>query len=162
MNVIFIISAALALLTTALAITRANPVHALLFFVLSLLCMAVIFFTLGAPFAAALEVIVYAGAIMVLFLFVVMMLALDKAAIRRERDWIARPIWVLPLLLVGLLAAELGRSILSGGTQAALIVVTPQAVGIKLFTADLVAVELASMLLLAGLIAAFHLGRRDP
>jgi NADH-quinone oxidoreductase subunit J len=162
MSLIFIIAAAFALLTTALAITRANPVHALLYFVLSLLCMAVIFFTLGAPFAAALEVIVYAGAIMVLFLFVVMMLVLDKAAIRRERDWIAQPFWVLPLVLVGLLAAELGRSMLAGGTRTAPISVPPQAVGIRLFTADLAAVELASMLLLAGLIAAFHLGRRDP
>jgi len=79
----FTVSAIITLITTALAITRANPVHALLYFVLSLLCMAVIFFTLGAPFAAALEVIVYAGAIMVLFLFVVMMLALDQTAIKR-------------------------------------------------------------------------------
>jgi NADH-quinone oxidoreductase subunit J len=162
MTPLFIASAVVALVTTVLAITRANPVHALLYFVLSLLSMAVIFFTLGAPFAAALEVIVYAGAIMVLFLFVVMMLALDKAAIRRERDWIARPIWVLPLVLVGLLAAELGRTMLSGSTETAPMSVSPQAVGIKLFTTDLAAVELASMLLLAGLIAAFHLGRRDP
>jgi NADH-quinone oxidoreductase subunit J len=166
MTLLFDVAAALALLTTALAITRANPVHALLYFVLSLLCMGVIFFTLGAPFAAALEVIVYAGAIMVLFLFVVMMLAVDQAAIRRERDWIARPIWVFPILLVGALAVELGRSVLQGaGTSRPLsggpLTVTPQAVGIRLFTTDLAAVELASMLLLAGLIAAFHLGRRD-
>jgi len=162
MSLLFIISAVLALLTTALAITRANPVHALLYFVLSLLCMAVIFFTLGAPFAAALQVIVYAGAIMVLFLFVVMMLALDKAAMGRERDWIARPVWVPPLLLIGLLATELGRRMLPRTVPTAPISVTPQAVGVKLFTTDLAAVELASMLLLAGLIAAFHLGRRDP
>jgi NADH-quinone oxidoreductase subunit J len=162
MTPLFIASAVVALLTTVLAITRANPVHALLYFVLSLLSMAVIFLTLGAPFAAALEVIVYAGAIMVLFLFVVMMLALDKAAIQRERDWIAGPIWVLPLVLVGLLAAELGRTMLSRSTETSPMSVSPQAVGIKLFTTDLAAVELASMLLLAGLIAAFHLGRRDP
>jgi NADH-quinone oxidoreductase subunit J len=162
MTSLFVVSAVVALLTTVLAITRANPVHALLYFVLSLLSMAVIFFTLGAPFAAALEVLVYAGAIMVLFLFVVMMLVMDKAAIRRERDWIARPIWVLPLVLVGLLAAELGRTMLSESAETAPMSVSPQAVGIKLFTTDLAAVELASMLLLAGLIAAFHLGRRDP
>ncbi len=162
MTAVFYAAALLALLTTALAITRANPVHALLYFVLSLLCMGVIFFTLGAPFAAALEVIVYAGAIMVLFLFVVMMLAVDKTAVRRERDWIARPIWVLPLILVGTLAIELGRSMLQGAAPRAPIIVTPQAVGIRLCTTDLAAVELASMLLLAGLIAAFHLGRRDP
>jgi NADH-quinone oxidoreductase subunit J len=159
---VFYTAAAVALLTTALAITRANPVHALLYFVLSLLSMGVIFFTLGAPFAAALEVIVYAGAIVVLFLFVVMMLALDKAAMSRERDWIARPIWVLPILLIALLAVELCRTMLHGAAPATVIIVTPQAVGLKLFTTDLAGVELASMLLLAGLITAFHLGRRDP
>jgi NADH-quinone oxidoreductase subunit J len=160
MSAVFYLSAGLALLTTAIAITRDNPVHALLYFVISLLSMGVIFFTLGAPFAAALEVIVYAGAIMVLFLFVIMMLALDKVALRRERDWIARPIWIAPIILVLLLAAELGRPLLHASRSAPLHIVTPQAVGLKLFTTDLAAVELASMLLLAGLVAAFHLGRR--
>ena len=161
MNALFYAAAALALLTTVLAITRSNPVHALLYFVVSLLFMAVIFFTLGAPFGAGLEVIVYAGAIMVLFVFVTMMLALDRQALRRERDWIARPIWIGPIILVLLLAAELARPLLHGSRQAAFHIVTPQAVGIKLFTGDLAAVELASMLLLAGLVAAFHLGRRQ-
>jgi NADH-quinone oxidoreductase subunit J len=160
MNAVFYAAAACAVLATALAITRGNPVHALLYFVVSLLFMAVIFFTLGAPFGAALEVIVYAGAIMVLFLFVTMMLALDRTALRREREWIARPIWIAPIVLVLLLAAELARPLLHG-SGTVLHIVTPQAVGIKLFTSDLAAVELASMLLLAGLVAAFHLGRRQ-
>jgi NADH-quinone oxidoreductase subunit J len=160
MIAVFYVSAALALLTTVLAITRANPVHALLFFVLSLLFMGVIFFTLGAPFAAALEVIVYAGAIMVLFLFVIMMLALDKTTLKRERDWIAKPIWIIPILMVVALGLELARPLLHGMQAAPVRIVTPQAVGLKLFTTDLMAVELASMLLLAGLVAAFHLGRR--
>ncbi len=161
MNAVFYASAGCALLATALAITRSNPVHALLYFVVSLLFMAVIFFTLGAPFGAALEVIVYAGAIMVLFLFVTMMLALDKVALRREREWIARPIWIAPIGLVLLLAGELARPFLRGRSGTVLHIVTPQAVGIRLFTGDLAAVELASMLLLAGLVAAFHLGRRQ-
>jgi len=160
MNALFYTAGGLALLTTVLAITRSNPVHALLYFVVSLLFMAVIFFTLGAPFGAGLEVIVYAGAIMVLFVFVTMMLALDRLALRRERDWIARPIWIAPIILVLLLAAELARPLLHGSRQA-FHIVTPQAVGIRLFTGDLAAVELASMLLLAGLVAAFHLGRRQ-
>jgi NADH-quinone oxidoreductase subunit J len=156
----FDVSAALAVLTTALAITRSNPVHALLYFVVSLLFMAVIFFTLGAPFAAALEVIVYAGAIMVLFVFVTMMLALDKYALRQERKRIAGRIWILPIILILLLAGELARPLLHASANAAARIVSPQAVGVKLFTTDLAGVELASMLLLAGLVAAFHLGRR--
>jgi NADH-quinone oxidoreductase subunit J len=162
MIALFYLAAAFTLLTTALAITRANPVHALLYFVLSLLGMGVIFFDLGAPFAAALEVIVYAGAIMVLFLFVIMMLSLDKSAIRREREWLARPIWVAPILLASLLGLELARVLLHGGGQVEPRSISPQAVGVRLFTQDLAAVELASMLLLAGLVGAFHLGRKTP
>jgi len=161
MTMIFFSAAAVTLIATALAITRANPVHGLLNFVVSLLSMAVIFFTLGAPFAAALEVMVYAGAVVVLFLFVVMMLSLDRAAASREREWMARPVWVLPFLFVAVLGALLARIMLfSPGDDAAPAVITPQAVGARLFTTEIAAVELASMLLLAGLIGAFHMGRK--
>jgi NADH-quinone oxidoreductase subunit J len=153
-------AAIIAVATTALAITRSNPVHALLWFVISLLAMAVIFFGLGAAFAAALEVIVYAGAIVVLFLFVVMMLSLDRSALSREKLWIAKPVWIMPasfvLVLGGALAWEMFRTKLPPMPGRAVL---PQEVGLKLFTTDLVAVELASMLLLAGLVTAFHLGR---
>jgi len=160
-NAVFCIAGAVALVTTALAITRANAVHALLYFVVSLIAMTVIFFTLGAPFAAALEIIVYAGAIVVLFLFVVMMLSLDRAAATRETSWMAKPVWILPLLLAAGLGFVLAHAFLSGaGGVTSVQTVTPQAVGLRLFTVDLGAVELASMLLLAGLIGAFHLGRK--
>ena len=75
MLIAFYVAGARALLATLMAVTR-NAVHALLYLIVSLLSVAVTFYTLGAPFAAALEVIVYAGAIMVLFVFVVMLLNL--------------------------------------------------------------------------------------
>ncbi len=157
---IFFALAIIALATTALAITRANPVHALLWFVVSLLAMAVIFFILGAAFAAALEVIVYAGAIVVLFLFVVMMLSLDAAALVRERGWMARAVWILPVGLVVVLGAGLGDAMFRTALPVmAGRAVLPREVGLRLFTGDLVVVELASLLLLAGLVGAFHLGR---
>ena len=65
--------------------------HALLYLIVSLLAVALVFFTLGAPFVAALEVIIYAGAIMVLFVFVVMMLNLGARAVAREERLAARP-----------------------------------------------------------------------
>ena len=160
MNLIFYVAGAITLIASAFAITRVSPVYALLNFVVSLLGMGVIFYVLGAPFAAALEVIVYAGAIMVLFLFVIMMLSLDLASSAREKSWIARSYWVLPILLTALLGIELMRVLLNTkGPVTAWRVVSPQEVGIRLFSTDLGAVELASMLLLAGLIGAFHLGR---
>ncbi len=161
MNAVFCIAGATALVTTALAITRANAVHALLYFVISLIAMAVIFFTLGAPFAAALEIIVYAGAIVVLFLFVVMMLSLDRTAATREKSWMAKPIWLLPIILAAGLGFVFAHALLGGNAGTTQVqTITPQAVGLRLFTSYLGAVELASMLLLAGLIGAFHLGRK--
>ena len=64
---------------------QTNIVHALLYLILSLLAVAVIFYVLGAPFAAVLEAIVYAGAILVLFLFVIMMLNLGQHTRDRKR-----------------------------------------------------------------------------
>ena len=74
MTTVFYIAAAVAVFSTLMAITRANAVHALLYMITSLLSASLIFFLLGAPYVAALQAIVYAGAIMVLFVFVIMML----------------------------------------------------------------------------------------
>jgi NADH-quinone oxidoreductase subunit J len=158
---IFWPAAALAFGTTALAITRANPVHALLWFVVSLIAMALVFFALGAAFAAALEVIVYAGAIVVLFLFVVMMLSLDRAASSREKIWMSRPVWIIPAIFVVLLGAGIAWAVFAQTHLPPMAgrAVPPAEVGLRLFTTDLAAVELASLLLLAGLVGAFHLGR---
>jgi NADH-quinone oxidoreductase subunit J len=99
---------------------------------------------------------------MVLFLFVVMMLNLDRAAVRRERAGLARPFWVVPLCLALMLGVPLVITVLhgpTGGNPAR--IVEPEEVGLQLFSTDLAAVELASMLLLAGLVGAYHLGRPD-
>jgi len=163
MNIVFYVTGAIAVIATALTITRVNAVHALLYLILSLLSVAVVFYTLGAPFVAALEVIVYAGAIMVLFLFVVMMLNLGPRASREQLLW-APGTWVgagiLALVLLGeLLFVFVGGP---GGQNSAGRVVGPKEVSIALFGRYLLGVELASMLLLAGLVGAYHLGRREP
>jgi NADH-quinone oxidoreductase subunit J len=73
----------------------------------------------------------------------------------------ARSVWVLPAVFVALLGGALARAVFaSAGGAVAPQVITPQAVGLRLFTTDLGAVELASMLLLASLVGAFHLGRK--
>ena len=114
MNAAFYISAAVATAATLFAITRANAMHALLYLIVSLLALALVFFTLGAPFAALLEVIVYAGAIIVLFVFVIMMLNLSETSISREREWLAPAGWIGPSLLCVVLLAELIYVLRSG------------------------------------------------
>jgi NADH-quinone oxidoreductase subunit J len=162
MPVVFYIAAAVAIASTVMAITRLDAVHALLYLIVSLLAVAVVFFVLGAPFIAALEVIVYAGAIMVLFVFVVMLLNLGQIAIAQERRWVQPRMWIGPTTLAVILIGEL-LYILSevASPSASPRVVEPQEVGIALYGPYLIGVELAAMLLLAGLVGAYHLGRRQ-
>lgn len=93
MEFAFYFAAGVAVLATLRVITNSNPVHALLYLIISLLAISMTFFSLGAPFAGALEIIVYAGAIMVLFVFVVMMLNLGPAVVEQERKWLTPGIW---------------------------------------------------------------------
>ena len=163
MEFAFYFAAGVAVLATLRVITHTNPVHALLYLIISLLAVAMCFFALGAPFAGALEIIVYAGAIMVLFVFVVMMLNLGPVASEQERHWLTPGIWSGPALLSLLLLGELLYVLFGSSSGATLGVhsIDAKAVGISLFGPYLLVVELASMLLLAALVAAFHLGRQE-
>lgn len=162
MTLLFYISAAVAVIATLLVITRLNAVHALLNLIVSLLAVAVIFYTLGAHFVAALEVIIYAGAIMVLFVFVIMMLNLGPHAVATERRWLDLRSWIGPTLLALVLVGEVVYLIMTyhGGATSPNPNNTPQAVGLSLFSTYMLGVELASFVLLAGLVGAYHLGRR--
>ena len=92
--VFFYIASLVALIATVMAMTRANAIHALIYLIVSLLAVAVIFFLIGAPFAAALEIVIYAGAIMVLVVFVIMMRNLGEKGDKPERQWISPSVWV--------------------------------------------------------------------
>jgi NADH-quinone oxidoreductase subunit J len=162
MDWFFYIAAAVAVLATAMVITRLNAVHALLYLIVSLLSVALIFFRLGAPFIAALEVIIYAGAIMVLFVFVIMMLNLGPRSTERESSWLRPRMWLGPITLATILLIELIYSLgRRGGDPVATGTIEAKQVGISLFGPYLLAAELASMLLLAGVVGAYHLGRES-
>jgi len=163
MNVVFYISGGVAVLATLMVVSRSRAVHALLYLIVSLLAAAVVFYCLGAPLAAALEVIIYAGAIMVLFVFVIMMLNLGRDSARQEREWLSPRTWIGPSVLAGVLLVEVIWAAAAGGAGGAMAAgppIDPAEVGKSLFSTYLIAVELASMLLLAGLVGACHLGRR--
>jgi NADH-quinone oxidoreductase subunit J len=157
--ILFYITSAVAIFATVMMITRLNAVHGLLYLILSLLAVGVIFFLLGAHFAAVLEVIIYAGAIMVLFVFVIMMLNQGQKTIEQERAWLQPGSWIGPSLLALILFVEMLVIIVVGGNAETGQVVNSKQVGIALFGPYLLAVELASMLLLAGLVGAYHLGK---
>lgn len=162
----FYLMALVAIVSTVRVVTNANPVHALLSLIVSLLAVAGIFMIVGAPFAGALEIIVYAGAIMVLFVFVVMMLNLGQHTVAQERQWLSSQTWAVPALMSFLLGLTLVWMLSSDYTVAGPLlgreVIGPKAVGQTLFTRYLLLVEIAAMLLLAALVAAYHLGKREP
>ena len=160
MEVLFYIAGFVALVATMAALTRANAAHALIYLIVSLLAVAVLFFLMGAPFAAALEIVIYAGAIMVLFVFVIMMLNLGEAGNTREQQWLSARNWLVPGILAALLLLELLLALSHAPAATSGVTVTPKAVGLALFGPYVLAVELASMLLMAALVGAYHLGRR--
>ncbi|TBW54409.1 NADH-quinone oxidoreductase subunit J [Marinobacter halodurans] len=161
MELAFYLSGLVAIVATLGVIVGTNAVHSLLNLIVSLIAVAIVFFALGAPFAGALEVIVYAGAIMVLFVFVVMILNLGQGADEQERLWLRARTWLLPaalsLILLGTLLVTLAAG--DGGQMIGGRTLTAKAVGTTLFGPWLLVVELAAMLLLAGLVTASHVGR---
>lgn len=161
MNTVFYLSAGVAVLATIMVVVAKNAVHALLSLLVSLLAISLIFYVIGAPFIAALEVIIYGGAIMVLFVFVVMMLNLGPAMVEQERRWLPPRIWIAPGILALVLAAEMAYVLVRGPVSSMSgTTVTPQQVGVALFGPYLLGVELASMLLMVALVGAYYLGRR--
>jgi len=164
MTIVFYVASAVAIAATVMMLTQTHAVHALLYLIVSLLAVAVIFYDLGAPFVAALEVIIYAGAIMVLFVFVVMLLNLGEEAARTERGLLPPSIWIGPSALAVILLAEFVWMLARGDAAPAVTGGTGAAeIGLALFGRYLIGVELASMLLLGGLVGAYHVGwRREP
>ena len=132
MEIAFYGSSVVAILATLGVITGTNPMHALLHLIVSLIAVGMIFFSLGANFAGAMQVIVYAGAIMVLFVFVVMMLNLGSAA-EQEKKTLQPISWIGPVLLsIGqLVVFYLAIHGISGEMAGDLI--SAKAVGISLY-----------------------------
>ncbi len=161
MTVLFYVAGAIAFVSTLLVITEMNAVHALLYMIVSLLAVALIFFLLGAPFIAALEVIIYAGSIMVLFVFVVMLINLGARDVNQERRWFNPRVWAALSVMSAVLLAELVYALRLSSAQGLLIqTISPVQVSLALFGPYLLGVELASLLLMAGLVGAYQLGWR--
>ena len=157
-QVIFYTGAAVALAGTLLAVTEKHPVHAIMYLVTSLFSMAVIFYLLMAPLVAVFEVIIYAGAIMVLFLFVIMMLDMghpEKGRSPGWREWL--PALLMAVVSIGSLTAVVLAHPAGGDGGAAPPL---REVAARLFREHGLAVELISLQLLFALAGALYLGRQ--
>ncbi len=159
--VAFVVVAGLAIASALGLVLKKNPIHGALFLVVNLGCVAVLYLMLGAEFLAAAQVIVYAGAIMVLFVFAIMVLIPGKEETgpdpRRSTRVLALPIGALLFAQLGMILTA-RRSAPAPRAPAGGV----ESLGQLLFTDYLFPFELTSVLLLAAMVGVLVLARRRP
>jgi len=162
-KVIFLYFAAVILVSAILMITRRNPIHSVMFMLLLFFHIAGLFVLLNAEFLAAVQLIVYAGAILILYLFVVMLLNVDResAAARANKFW---P-WMagFGLLIAGEIILLVSRGVFPGEANKTMKFAGGAGVkelGVALYQKYLVPFEIASLILLVGLVGAVMLAKK--
>lgn len=160
MTVTFYIASAVALAAAAVGVTRPSAVHGLLFLAIALVAVGVVLLALEAPLLAAFHVIVYAGAIVVLFLFAVMTAGLSHPAIAGERTQLGGRALAWPAIAGAAWAGALAAASARADGEVVLPAAEPAALSLALFEPYLAGVLLAALLLFAALIAAHHIAGR--
>jgi NADH-quinone oxidoreductase subunit J len=163
-KIAFIILSVLALGSAILVITRRNAIHSVMWLIVTLFSVGGIYLMLHAEFLFAVQIILYVGGIMVLFLFVIMLVNLDLAA---KQAQFSRQ-WLLGLATVVVLAAELIYGLYRGraGFALAPTAITPaaggntEAVGLALYQNYMLPVEIASILLLVAMVGAVVMAKK--
>lgn len=165
---VFIITALTAIFAAVMVITRRNPIHSAMFLVLNFLCIAVLYLLLNSQFIAIVQVMIYAGAIMMLVIFVIMLLSVEEE--ERQRLMRLSPAQVMGLVLVLILFAQLIYGVAVAVLPGDLGEFSPEriaqlgdikAVAGLLFTRFLFPFEVASILLLVGIIGAVILSKKE-
>ena len=171
LQVIFYVFAGLTVFSALMVITQNNPVRCVLFLVLTFFASAVLWILQGAEFLALILILVYVGAVMTLFLFVVMMLNIDIESMRTHFLRYLPFGLILVALLVGLLMVALPKDIFSSGIEPAVLkaqgalthqLSNTEALGMVLYTDYVFAFEMAAVILLVAIIAAITLVHRGP
>ncbi len=165
--ILFLIVAVIAVATALGMLFSRNAIYCVLYLILNFASVAVLYLLLNAPFIAVAQVTVYAGAIMVLFLFVIMLLGAESTGrpLDQSRPWWYQP---LPLFLGVVLLAETGAILvtqLNGkfvpAGELSVSFGSPQAIGELLFSSYLLPFEATSILLLVAMIGAIVLTRSE-
>ncbi|MCA9984400.1 MAG: NADH-quinone oxidoreductase subunit J [Anaerolineales bacterium] len=163
--ILFFIVAIIAIVAAVSMVATRNAVHSALFLILNFAAIAVFYLLLNAPFIAMVQITVYAGAIMVLFLFVIMLLGAERTRSALERTSMgqryAAIILAVLLVAVGIWASFGSGS--AGGDAGVAFDASPAALGIRLFEGYVFPFELTSILLLVAMIGVvvLHIGKRE-
>jgi NADH-quinone oxidoreductase subunit J len=158
-TVLFILFGAIAVCGAVMVVTRKHPMASALYLILTLFAVAALFVLRQAHFLAAIQVIIYAGAVVVLFVFVIMLINVPEDRLPVERATTVRVLGVLAAGFFILESAVLARRYSMPSGPAA-EVGTVETVGRALFTDYLLAFEITSVLLLAAVIGAIALAKR--
>jgi NADH-quinone oxidoreductase subunit J len=164
---VFLGTAFVAILASILMVTRRNPIHSALLLILTFLCTAIFFFLLQNPFIAVIQVLVYAGAIMMLIVFVIMLLELEEELRSPLKISFSKGVAVTTvlLLMLGLFFAVFGGARgPSGGYSPEKVseLGSVKVVGKMLFTDYLLPFEIVSILLMAAIVGAIVLAKQRP
>jgi len=156
----FYLFSGLMLAAAVWVVVSRSPIYSVLSLLVAMFCLAALFVMLGAYFVAALQILLYAGAILVLFLFVIMLLNLDQEALARVRPFTRRGAGVLAaILLCAALVRVLARSTTGFLPEFPASAGSVEQLGRLLFTKYLLPFELTSFLILAAIIGAITLAR---
>jgi NADH-quinone oxidoreductase subunit J len=160
----FYFLSAVALISAILVITRRNPVHSALSLIVTLLAVAGLYLMLYAPFVAGVQIILYAGGIMVLFLFVIMLVNLERAQKEEQfnKQWLVAVVATLCLGALVFVAYQrsfalfpqppLGRQLAEGTNT--------QLIGVYLYQNYMLPFEIASLLLLVAIVGAVVMAKK--
>ena len=152
----------LAILSGVLVITRKNPVHSALALILTLLCVAGLYLMLYAPFVAGVQIILYVGGIMVLFLFVIMLVNLERAEKEKQfnHQWLAGLLAALGLGALFVAIYLRGKAIFAQPVLQLPEAENTQKVGQMLYSNYMFPFEIASLLLLVAIIGAVVMAKK--
>ncbi len=164
--IFFFILAAVSIISAILIIAQKNPVASALYLIVTLCSQAMLYLLLGATFVAVIQIIVYAGAIMVLFLFVIMLLNLrrdefgpDKKRTQRFIAFVLGAVWLIQLLAIVKLGFS-GKALAKVSPEAALETGSVTSIGKSLFTEYLYPFEITSILLLVAILGSIVLAKK--
>ena len=152
----------IAVLSGVLVITRKNPVHSALALILTLLCVAGLYLMLYAPFVAGVQIILYVGGIMVLFLFVIMLVNLERSEKEKQfnQQWLPGILAALGLGPLFVVIYVKGRNAFPVTPPALPEANNTQQVGVLLYSNYMFPFEIASLLLLVAIIGAVVMAKK--
>lgn len=160
--VLFYVLAAITLISAVFVVFMRRPVHNVLFMIVTMIGLACLFILLHAEFLAMVQIIVYAGAVMVLFLFVIMLLNLDEVVLPSEKMKVRYGIGIIMamMLVVFLIPASRGIKSVSSPPVLPAGMTNTEIIARELFTTYLLPFEIASILLLAAIVGTVVIGKK--